>query len=92
MIRKSLRFIRQPRPQEKENKSVDKYWFVIRRKEAIEPKLYGPFSTREQLKQSLQAIWAHDQVYGDDPSPVYSAPNEAEAKEFPLQEFEETIE
>ena len=60
---------------------MDKYWFAIRRKEAIEPELYGPFSTREQVQQNQQAIWGHHQVYGDDPSPVYSAPNEAEAKE-----------
>jgi hypothetical protein len=60
---------------------VDKYWFALRRKEATEPELYGPFSTREQAKQNQQAIWAHHLVFGDDICPVYSAPNEAEAKE-----------
>jgi hypothetical protein len=58
---------------------VDKYWFVIRRKEAIEPELYGPSSTREAAEQKQHAIWAH-KVFGDDSFSVYIASNEAEAK------------
>lgn len=59
---------------------MDKYWFVIRKKDATDPELYGPFSTRVQAEQAQQAIWMY-RVFGDDTFPVYSAPNESEAKE-----------
>lgn len=59
---------------------MNNYWFAIRKKDETYPKLYGPYSTREQAEQEQQRIWAH-RVFGDDTMPVYSATDETAAKE-----------